>query len=300
MRTIPFDIFSYSRKSGRPLILDGAIGSLLQEEGLLLSETLWSSEAALTDPDILNKVHMDYVSAGADIITANTFRTNPAAFSLSGSSADNLTLVKKNIQIARMASANKPVLVAGSNAPAEDCYSPVRTLDKKTLLDNHTGHISMLIESGADFILNETQSHRDEIEMICSYCSLNNIPFIISLYFTDELRLLSGESVIDTIEHINNFSPLAIGFNCIKPETFERFTAKCSFNFNWGFYLNCGSGDVNDPHITCGIDATTYLNFIRQYIHLKPSFIGACCGSGPAHIKALYNYFSNSERYGLS
>lgn len=300
MRTIPFDLFSYSRRSGRPLILDGAIGSLLLEEGIQLSETLWTSEAAVTDPDIVKKVHLDYIDAGADIITANTFRTNPAAFALSGSETENLTLVKNNIQIARSAAGNLPVLIAGSNAPAEDCYSHVRTLNKSSLTDNHAGHISMLMESGADFILNETQSHMDEIEIICSCCSLNNIPFIISLYFTEELRLLSGESVLDAVSYINNFSPLAIGFNCIKPDTFEHLAETCSFNFNWGFYINCGSGDVNGSHITCGIDTKTYLEFIRRFLHFRPSFIGACCGSGPAHIKALYNYFSNPEIYGLS
>ena len=55
--------------------------------------------------------------------------------------------------------------------------------------------------------------------------------------------------------------------------------------YNWGYYLNCGSGDYTDEKIFCGFSPTDYKNFIKTKIKKTPSFIGACCGSSPDHIK---------------
>src|SRR5690606_37986424 len=105
--------------------------------------------------------------------------------------------VRKSVTIAIEARDNLPVLIAGSNAPAEDCYQAERTLSKKDITYNHHKHIDLLMNAGCDFVLNETQSHIDEILIICKYCRKENIPFVISLFFNDELKLLSGEKLSD-------------------------------------------------------------------------------------------------------
>jgi len=65
-----------SKKLGRPLILDGAMGSLLQENNVPVDNHLWMSKAILENPDIIKNIYADYIKCGADIITTNTFRTN--------------------------------------------------------------------------------------------------------------------------------------------------------------------------------------------------------------------------------
>src|SRR5664279_4587110 len=74
-----YNPFSIARRTRRPLILDGAMGSLLQQNGVPRDEHLWMSLANLTHPDKVIELHRQYINAGADIITTNTFRTNPTA-----------------------------------------------------------------------------------------------------------------------------------------------------------------------------------------------------------------------------
>jgi methionine synthase I (cobalamin-dependent) len=280
------NIFSLAKRINRPLILDGAIGSLLQQNGVKPDKRLWMSIANITHPELVIKIHRDYIDAGADIITTNTFRTNPAA-------AKGLSeytpgqLVKRAVKLAKKGTGNLPVLIAGSNAPAEDCYQVERTISKHELAQNHKKHIDLLMECGVHFILNETHSHFDEIKIISKYCDKNDIPYLMSLFFTDELKLLSGEKLSETLKFLNDSNALALGFNCVLPSTMEKAKNLTKFPANWGLYLNCGDGSFSDTDIKCGISPITYSDEINKYLKLSPAYIGACCGSSPAHIKGI-------------
>ena len=237
------DIFTFATKVKRPLILDGAMGSLLRKKHAP-SGSLWMSQLNLDAPKDVIKIHQDYIKAGADIITTNTFRTNPEAFA--GYKGVNYSdFVKLSVGLAIEASQGKKVLIAGSNTAAEDCYQAERKISYKRLTLNHHKHINLLFDSGADFILNETFSHLDEILIVCKYCSKNMLPYVISLYFDGNLRLLSGEKLSEAVEMINDFAPLAIGFNCIKPSLFSKVNLKSVGKINWGAYLKLRFGSTD-------------------------------------------------------
>ena len=124
------------------------------------------------------------------------------------------------LKLAKYAVNDYPVFIAGSNAPAEDCYQKNRTLSIKKLEYNHHQHIDLLMDNGVDFILNETHSHFDEIKIICEYCSKNDLPFVLSLFSINGNSLLDGFKLIDAINFIISFKPLAISFNCINSDVF--------------------------------------------------------------------------------
>ena len=135
--------------------------------------------------------------------------------------------------------------------------------------------------------MNETQSHFDEIKIICEYCSDKNIPYIISFYFDENLKLLSGESINYIVKYAADHNPFAIGFNCIAPILFKSMLSNIIPNCNWGFYLNCGTGNPQDEILECGVDPKEYAEIVNESIKYKPSFVGACCGSNPKHIKEI-------------
>jgi methionine synthase I (cobalamin-dependent) len=284
MNNLP-NIFSITRRIGRPLILDGAMGSILEAKFKTDNTFALTMLNVLASGNIYN-IHQDYIKAGADIITTNTFRTNPEAFEKNIYSMSGL-YCKEAVNNAMFASRNTPVIIAGSNAPAEDCYQRKRTISKKALIKNHTYHIDALVKNGVHLVLNETFSHRDEIKIVCEYCSRKNIPFIISLYFNENLKILSGEKVEHIIKIVQKYNPLAIGFNCIKKEHFLNLSKTIDFTFNWGVYLNCGAGKVTDKKLVCEISPAEYAGFVKKILKKKPSFVGACCGSSPAHIKQI-------------
>ncbi len=291
-----FNLLERFNELNRPLILDGAMGSLLQQKGIEGDPVLWYSKINFDNPKLVKTIHEEYINAGADIITTNTFRTNPAAIKLSGHKIDETDFVKKSVRIAVDARNDKKIIIAGSNAPAEDCYQKERTISKFNLEYNHKKHIELLWESGADIIWNETHSHWDEIEIICKFCSTNSLPFAVNLYFEESLTLLSGEPLFEVVDFINEFKPEAIGFNCIKPEIFTKYFQNNYINGNWGFYFNCGAGNINDEHILCGINPQEYLNEIKNILPGRPAFIGSCCGSSPLHTKAIKDYLNEVYR----
>ncbi|MBV6421721.1 MAG: Homocysteine S-methyltransferase [Ignavibacteriaceae bacterium] len=286
--------FQNINQRNKPLLLDGAMGSYLQQKGYETDDVLWTAKLNLIQSDAIRNIHKDYIDAGADIITTNTFRTNPTALLKSGIN-DLSVYVSEAVSLAKQATEGKKVLIAGSNPPAEDCYQRARALTNNQLEMNHKQHIDLLIDNGVDFILNETQSHLDEIKIICQHCDGNAIPYVLSLYLDEKLKLLSGESFEFIISFLKEHNSLAIGINCISPELFTRIVGSINLPENWGFYLNCGSGKPTDHIIHCGVSPDEYIKLVKESLQFHPSFIGACCGSSPKHIRKIRDFLD--ERY---
>jgi homocysteine S-methyltransferase len=280
-------LFQNKHSKSRPLVLDGAIGSLLQMRGFELDKYLWSSRMNIEKPEIIKSIHEEYIEAGADIITTNTFRTNPVAKKYSNISITNSDLVTQSVELAKKASKEFNVIIAGSNAPAEDCYQQKRTINMFDLEYNHKKHIELLWEAGVDIIWNETHSHFDEIEIICKFCNESKIPFTINLFCNDKLELLSGEPVKDICYYIIEYSPLAIGLNCISLQTFKKYYDRNTNALSNGFYLNCGQSKIMENDIKSSIFPEEYLKSIKEFLAPNLLFVGSCCGSSPLHTKQL-------------
>jgi len=202
------------------------------------------------------------------------------------------------VKLAKTAVDGKKILIAGCNPPAEDCYQSDRKISFLELKKNHKSHINSLKKNGVDFILNETQSHFDEIKIICDECF--GFPFVISLFLTEDLKLLSGEKASNVIEYLLAYMPvgklIAVGVNCINQKTFKRFLKEVQPDFPWGFYLNCGAGDYTDKNITCNISPSKYIKIIEPASKYNPLFIGSCCGSTPNHTASIRKYVDELYR----
>ena len=283
------NLFNEARINSKPLILDGAMGSYLQQKGFQTDDILWTSKLNISNPDAVIQIHKDYIEAGTDIITTNTFRTNPHTLNSAGINHHS-EYVAAAVKLAQEAVQDNEILIAGSNAPAEDCYQKERTISYNKLKLNHEKHIDLLIDNGVNFILNETQSHLDEIEIICQHCDGNKIPYLLSLYLDENLNLLSGEGLESIISLLENTETLVIGINCISPELLHNITRSTVLPINWGFYLNCGDGRPTDKIINCKIQADAYLDYVVKYLPMKPSFVGSCCGSNPSHIRKIREF----------
>ena len=290
------DILQKHKSINRPLILDGANGSLLKQTAKFEDNILWSSILNITNPQNVIALHKEYIDSGSDIITTNTFRTNPTAYKHSNINLSNEEFVRRSIQLATDARNGKEIIIAGSNSPAEDCYQIERTITKYDFEYNHKKHIELLWENGVDVIWNETQSHWDEIEIISKFCSSNSILYVMNFFFTSDFDLLSGEPLTEAINMVEDYSPVSIGFNCIKPELFLKYSENNVLPKSWGFYLNCGAGNVKDKNISCGIEPKDYIEVIKPFLDSNPLFVGTCCGSNPNHTKEIKEYFNEVYR----
>ena len=112
----------------KPLIMDGAMGTELMRRGIDLPLPLWSSMSNIHQYDQVMNIHKDYIEAGSDIVTTNTFRTTPRTFIKAGYSQDESEIISKQccnmaIKAAKQAVKKKNTLIAGSIAPLEDCLN---------------------------------------------------------------------------------------------------------------------------------------------------------------------------------
>jgi len=294
----------------KPNILDGACGCFLQEKNPdLFDDDIWMTKINTFNPQDVKVLAQKYIEAGADIITSNTFRTNPFSLKVfndknKSSQLNSEEEVKKalDILINMRKETQSNFIIAGSNAPSHDCYAKSQNLPYEQIKDNHHKHIKFLHENGADLILNETQSFLNEIEICQKFCFQNNIDYIVSMYINEDLSLNSGECVLDVFRKIDELNPLAISFNCINQRTFQKlvdtgFNLLKSLRSGIGFYLNCGdpnSIEINylEDNFNAFIAPNEYSDIIKSYEDLNPVLVGACCMSNPEHIKAISNLYN--------
>lgn len=274
----------------KPLVLDGPMGTLLIERGIDPGSKLWSAFALISYPEEVKKIHKEYIEAGADIITTNTFRTNPYAVKSSGTSYSSKELVIKAVELAResVVETNRQILIAGSNAPADDCYLTKRLISKDEQIENHRLHIKYLIEAGVDFILNETFGDKEEIELVSSICKEHNFPFAVSVLINSELKTFFGQDLLETLELTYRYEPIFISLNCSRPELILK-TLKILKDFSpFGVYPNLGSIEsFQSGKLVRDFSQNQLKDFVTELIDNGVRVIGVCCGGNPDDIKTI-------------
>ncbi|MBM4202195.1 MAG: homocysteine S-methyltransferase family protein, partial [Gammaproteobacteria bacterium] len=235
------------------LILDGATGTELNRRGVDTGLPLWSANALLTDEGarVLQSIHEDYLRAGADILTTNTFRTHRRALAPSGNAGRALELTRRAVDIARAAIANvpadRPRYVAGSISTLEDCYRPDLVPPEETLRTEHLERVHHLLECGADVFLIETINSIREAAIIARLAAATGWPVIVSFVCNREGRLLSGESLTDAARRLLPLGVSALGVNCAPTHDLAKplaeLQAACPVDFPLIAYGNIGHAD---------------------------------------------------------
>ena len=273
------------------------MGSEFIKRGLKLPKHIWSSWVNLEAHEKVYNLHKDYINAGADYITANTFRTTPRSYKKIGISENESRILAKTslktaISIAKKAKSNN-VKVLGSIAPLEDCYMPEFFPGKDIANKEFLEIGDWLYESGIDIFLLETMNSIDETRICLDAIQKHNIPKWVSFVLLDNNHILSGEPLEDAIEAIKDYNVeyLLINCNSVKRtlETLEIISSR--WNRKWGFYPNLGIGNPSpDGDINKISEDKELIDLIDDAISLEVSIIGGCCGSSPRHIRLIKEY----------
>jgi homocysteine S-methyltransferase len=276
----------------KPLLLDGATGTGLNRRGIDLSLPLWSAAAIESAPDVLRQIHAEYVTAGAEILTANTFRTHARNLFAAGRADRAGELTQRAVDIARSA-AGDSAWVAGSQAPLEDCYSPQRVPDDEVLKREHETMSRHLAAAGVDLILVETQNTIREAMAATQSATTTGIPTFVSFVCGAEGRLLSGETLTEAVTAVLPFQPTAVLVNCIPAESAlsileELHAAAGAISF--GAYANIGKQEPDGTWIDSdAVDPKCYARYAESWLKYGAKIIGGCCGTTPEHIQKMKN-----------
>ena len=278
---------------GSTLLLDAAMGTELQRRDADTMLPLWSARPLLRDPELVWTIHGDEVGAGADILTANTFRTHARSLAKSGLAERSAELTSRAVQLAHQAAAapGREVFVAGSLSPLEDCYRPELVPDDSALQKEHGVQARFLAESGVDLILAETHNTIREAFAALTAAKASSVPAIVSMVTDGSGRLLSGETIEDAARALVPLRPDALGINCVPAARLagdlERL-AKAAPGVPLTAYGNLGlPEDDKGWAFTEELSPEAYAEHARAWIALGARIVGGCCGTRPEHTRAL-------------
>jgi S-methylmethionine-dependent homocysteine/selenocysteine methylase len=279
--------------AGPLVLLDGALGTELERAGVGTPLPLWTSHALLEAPEIVARVHQAYAEAGAEIVTAGTFRTQRRTLARAGLGDRDAELTRLAITLAREATrgsaedaAASAPLIAGSAPPLADCYRPDLAPSVADLEREHEAHAQNLARGAADLILVETMNSRAEAVAAARAASHSGLPFFVSFVCTGEGALLSGESLADAVEAVRGFAPTAVLVNCTPEEHLDRcisILADCGLPF--GVYPNVGQPNGRGHLDACS--PSEFSRLARSWVARGAAVVGGCCGTRPDHIGAL-------------
>ncbi len=268
------------------VLLDGATGTVLEARGFSAPLPLWTGDAAVRAPVTLLHVHAEYLAAGADVVTANTFRTSPYALRAAGYAGEAAALTRDTVAIARAAcAAAGRGLVAGSVAPLEDCFHPERVPNDATLKHEHAAHIRNLCDAGVDVLLLETMNTGREARIAAQLALETERPVLVSVILDAEnsQQLLSGESVAVVLEQLGQLrvsgrQVAGVLVNCAPAAIAGRALAE-----NRGALIGAYPNAGHPP----AASASDFAAWGRTALALGAQIFGGCCGTTPDHIRAL-------------
>jgi S-methylmethionine-dependent homocysteine/selenocysteine methylase len=264
------------------IVLDGATGTELGRRGVDTRTELFSA-MALRDArgiECLRGVHLDYVRAGAQVVTANTFRTNPRK---AGPSFAEMT------RAAVAAAKASGAVVAGSMAPVADCYLPELRPPPEVALREHRQLAEVLARTGCDLLLVETVAAADEgLAAVRAACA-TGLPVWVSAMAMPDGRMRSGDDLRAFFQAAADEGARAALINCVPCSGVDRgLEAAAGCGLPFGGYAHMGEVDAaagwaSTPVLTPG----EYAQRAARWLERGALIVGGCCGTTPEHLAAV-------------
>lgn len=286
------------------LLLDGGMGRELRFRGVEIPETIWSANALLVAPTIVRDIHIDYIKAGADIITTNTYgviRNDLAKESIEERFAELNLLACKLAQEARAAT-KADVLIAGSLPPLFGSYRPdlVHSFEE---IEPRYREQAELLAAHVDLFICETMSSAAEGYAAAHAACQFGKPVWVSWTLHEDRsgRLRSGESVTDAAAALANLPVTGALCNCCAPESITAaIPALQGIGMSHiGGYANTfqpvpedwtldGAGETDGLlGLRTDLDPPAYAEYVADWLAAGATVVGGCCGTRPAHIAQL-------------
>ncbi|CAB5240996.1 unannotated protein [freshwater metagenome] len=275
------------------LASDGAMGTQLQEIGLTDggAPELWNVE----HPEKIEEVLEAYAAAGARFITTNTFGATHGRLALHGLETRVHELNKAGAEIAkRVASRHPGTFVMGDVGPSGDLMDPMGTLTPESAQALFAEQIRGLVDGGVDAILIETMSDLSEVEAAVNAAKevAPELPIIATMSFDTNLRTMMGVKPAAAVTYLSSIGVRIIGANCGRGTDEMKLIAQEMVDARpEGVFIITQSNSglpklVGDTFIYEG----TPEEMAKYAIDMKAigvNIVGSCCGSTPAHTKAI-------------
>lgn len=281
-----------------PLLLDGAMGTMLYAGGAALDECF--DALNLTHPERVAEIHRAYIRAGADIIETNTFGANRAKLEAFGLEGQVRIINRRAAKLAREEReiSGAPVLVAGAVGPTGRTIAPIGLTAPETVRSIFEEQMAALLEGGVDLLILETMGSVVEArQAILAAQAVGDLPIVVLMTFAEDGRTIGGESPEQVVDDLLPLGPAAIGANCaVGPSRTMAVLRRLAAALH-------ASGVADPPALVVMPNAgwpthiggrviyqaspDYFAGFGREALAAGASVVGGCCGTTPAHVAAL-------------
>jgi 5-methyltetrahydrofolate--homocysteine methyltransferase len=291
--------------SQRILVLDGAMGTMLQQRQLTAADF---GGAALegcnenlvrTRPDVVLDIHRKYFQSGSDIVETNSFGGAPIVLAEYGLAADAHELNQRAAELARRAAdeastPTKPRFVAGSMGPTTKAITVTGGVTFAGLREAYYIQARGLVEGGVDLLLVETsQDTRNIKAAVLAIQKLSReigapLPFIISVTIEPMGTMLAGQTIEAMWASLRHAKPLAFGMNCATGPEFMTDHIRTLSQLTGEFvscYPNAGLPNEEGKYLETPTSLAAQLEKFADHGWLN--FVGGCCGTTEQHVRAL-------------
>lgn len=296
MKKASMNFLSSLKKS--PLVLDGAMGTMLQKLGLKPGGC--PDELCLREPDLIKKVHALYKEAGSDIVTTNTFGANRKKLAEYGLQNRLREINSAAVKIARAAVGSK-VFVAGGLGPTGSFVEPVGDMSFDEALAIFTEQAGALADAGADLIIIETMMDIKEVKAAIIGAKSTGLPVAVTMTFDETMRTVLGTPP-------ESFAVMAASIGA------DLIGANCSLGIEGIYKAVCAMSKVTSAPLiaqpNAGIPAlrgtqTVFPDspdemaaYVPKLAQAGVRVLGGCCGTTPDHIKKMGRVFRKARHKG--
>lgn len=274
------------------VIFDGAIGTEIYRRNFFVNASF--EQLSVTNPEVILAIHREYLDAGAEVLTTNTYNANARRLGKFGLADQVAKINRASVELARRAVAEAgkegSVLVAGSIGPVGEPESPADTRGRESLIAEQLEALAPT----ADFIIFETL--RTTIDLAAALDAVRHFPdlvYVLSFAIDRHAENHSGDGIGDFKSLIATFPgprPTAIGLNCGggpeatlgELEVLVKLT-----DLPIIVQPNAGQPRGVDGRMIYMTSAEYFSTYAKRYAMLGAAAIGGCCGITPSHIREL-------------
>ena len=290
-----------------PLLLDGGLSNVLEDQGSDLNHKLWSAKLLETNPEAIIQAHYTYLKSGASCITTSSYQATLPGFMDDGNDRDTAEeLILKTTHLAEIAIDRFVVsgitdyqpLIAASIGPygaylsdGSEYHGNYGVSDER-LRDFHLGRIRILDRSNADFFACETIPSFQEARVLADILKKTNKSAWISFSCKDENHLNDGLEIGECASFFFDHPKVfAIGVNCTDPKYISgliKSIKQYSGTKRVVVYPNSGEAYNAESKTWLGMsDPNSFIEMAKEWIELGVDILGGCCRIGPDHISRL-------------
>ena len=273
------------------LLGDGAMGSQLYARGVSYERCF--DELNLTEPSLVQRVHREYIRAGAELIETNTFGANRYKLAPFGLEDRVRDINFRAVKLAREAreECGEPVFLAGAIGPLGQTIEPVGTVTADDARSAFREQADALLEAGADLIVLETFGDLQELrEAIVAVQSACDLPIVAQVSLTDDGHLLTGENPADVARLLASFQVDVIGVNCgVGPQSTLDAVRQMALPLfaQTSAMPNAGAPSRLEGRYLYFSTPEYFAEYARRFADAGVRLIGGCCGTTPAHVAAM-------------